>query len=246
MPSHAVGNFSGDEADVVRYRTVNLFAVVALGLGLISPIAFAGPVLWPIPIAAVVAALLALRGIAHSEGHQSGRTLAIVGLLLGTFFCAAPPAWEIGRQSILIHRGQVFSDAWIELLKQENGGLEAAHQLTLSPKKRSVSTGPALLRYYECRPDLHKQLDDFFTTPTAKKLQQAARHGTIQFARTIATGPAPQGDAIHQTYHLTYSAQQQDQHATLHIVLLRHKPTQDSPQATWQILRIFEVTPSGQ
>lgn len=70
------------------YVAVNPLAVVAALLGLASGLAFASSLLLVIPIVGIVFALVAIRQIADSNGTQTGRGLAIVGLAL-CLLCAA-------------------------------------------------------------------------------------------------------------------------------------------------------------
>ena len=74
--STTAGVGSGD------YVAVNGTSIVALLLGVGSWLTLMNPVLLFIPIAAVVCAILAIRQIGESNGTQTGRPLAILGLLL--------------------------------------------------------------------------------------------------------------------------------------------------------------------
>ena len=64
------------------YVAVNQTAIVAALLGLASALSFFGTLLLVIPIVGVIFALVAMRQIRESSGTQTGKLLAIVGLLL--------------------------------------------------------------------------------------------------------------------------------------------------------------------
>jgi len=71
-----------------EYVAVNPLAVVAALLGVASGLAFFGWLLMVIPIAGIIFAIVAIRQIADSNGTQTGKGLAIVGLAL-CLLCAA-------------------------------------------------------------------------------------------------------------------------------------------------------------
>jgi hypothetical protein len=71
-----------------EYVAVNPLAVVAALLGVASGLSFFGWLLMVIPIAGIIFAIVAIRQIADSNGTQTGRGLAIVGLAL-CLLCAA-------------------------------------------------------------------------------------------------------------------------------------------------------------
>jgi hypothetical protein len=64
------------------YVAVNQTAIVAALLGLASALSFFGNLLLVIPVVGVIFAIVAIRQIRDSSGTQTGKLLAIVGLLL--------------------------------------------------------------------------------------------------------------------------------------------------------------------
>jgi hypothetical protein len=75
--SRTAGLGSGD------YVAINNTAILALILGALSILALLFDVMLLVALAAVVCGILALTQIRSSNGTQSGRTFAIVGMLLG-------------------------------------------------------------------------------------------------------------------------------------------------------------------
>jgi hypothetical protein len=82
----------------VDYVAVNHTAIAAVLLGLLSLISFFGYLLLVIPIVGVVFAVIALRQISASNGTQTGRGLALLGLALSVVFGGA----AIGREAIAV------------------------------------------------------------------------------------------------------------------------------------------------
>lgn len=64
------------------YVAVNLPSVFAVILGLVSALAILDPIWLIVPVAGVICAILALRQIGNSNGTQTGRSFAWLGMLL--------------------------------------------------------------------------------------------------------------------------------------------------------------------
>ncbi|HEY8665580.1 MAG TPA: DUF4190 domain-containing protein, partial [Tepidisphaeraceae bacterium] len=78
------------------YVAINAMSVAAVLLGLASGMALMAPVMLFLPIAGVVAAVIALRQIQSSNGTQGGRSLAWLGLALSILL-----AGVVGTKQIL-------------------------------------------------------------------------------------------------------------------------------------------------
>lgn len=65
-----------------EYVAINLTAVIALVLGLASVLAFFSNVLLVVPAAGIIFGLAALRQVSNSNGTQTGRALAALGVLV--------------------------------------------------------------------------------------------------------------------------------------------------------------------
>ena len=65
-----------------EYVAINIPSILALVLGLASVVAVLNPILLVIPLAAVITALAALRQIRESNGTQTGRGFAWLGIVL--------------------------------------------------------------------------------------------------------------------------------------------------------------------
>ena len=82
------------------YVAVNQTAIAAVLLGLLSAVSFFGFLLLLIPIVAVVFAVVALRQIGQSNGTQTGRGLALLGLALAVVL----GGWAIGQEVLAAAR----------------------------------------------------------------------------------------------------------------------------------------------
>jgi hypothetical protein len=77
-----------------EYVAVNVTSVVAVLFGLASLLAIASPVLLVFPIVGVGLSWIALRQVKHSSGTQTGRGLAILGLVLSGLIVTAIFAYQ--------------------------------------------------------------------------------------------------------------------------------------------------------
>jgi hypothetical protein len=68
------------------YVAVNLIAIVALVLGMLSAMALLDKILLVVPLAGLIFAIVALKQINNSGGTQTGKILAIAGLALCLLF----------------------------------------------------------------------------------------------------------------------------------------------------------------
>ena len=88
--------------DYRQYRTLNSLAVVCLVAGLLSALTFLDWMLAAIPLAGIVAGVLALRAIRSAPDAYTGEHLALIGTLL----CGA--LWAAGWSTLAyVHATEV-------------------------------------------------------------------------------------------------------------------------------------------
>src|SRR5205823_10536831 len=75
-----------DEQSVAHYRSIAPLAVVTLVLGFASALILTTPLLVPVPVAAIVAGVAALRAIRTSGGQRARRVPPIAVLCPPTLF----------------------------------------------------------------------------------------------------------------------------------------------------------------
>jgi hypothetical protein len=113
--------------DDSRYSQVSPAAVVALLLGLASPLAFIGPLFFLVPAAAVGMGLLALSKIGRGGGALSGSTLARIAMALGLGCIAAALVRDSVRDSLVQRQAVEAAQTWVGLLA--DGRIEDAAQM---------------------------------------------------------------------------------------------------------------------
>ncbi len=130
-----------------NYRALSTSAVVALVLGLLSPVAFVAPLMLLVPLMATVVAWWALAKIKGSQGGLSGARLAYGGLVLAVVFGVASVTRVQVRIEILRRQADHTARLWMSLLTQEHAE-EALSLMTtpaifdLSDPDRGVGAAP--------------------------------------------------------------------------------------------------------
>ena len=167
-----------DEKPLAEYRSVSTLAVAAAILGVVSAVILVNPLLAPLPVAALIAALVALRAIANSGGQLVGRIPALVGLCLATFFLGWGFTAHLARQSLLETRAKQAADGWLKLL--QDGKVEQAHQFRLSPAAR-LSSSEALAEHYKSNKEAAEDLQVFKTGSGVRDLMTFGADSEVQF-----------------------------------------------------------------
>jgi hypothetical protein len=182
-----------DEAPLTQYQSVAPLAVVALGVGLASALILVSPLLAPIPVVGIVAAIAALRSIDASQGQLVGRAPAIIGLSLATFFLALGLARHLSRQSVLEQRAREMSDAFVGLLQE--GKTREAHQFRQSAALR-ITAPEAIAEHYEKNADAAKELQGFVSAAPVKDLIARGKQADVQFEQVSSATRDGQNDTL--------------------------------------------------
>ena len=120
-----------DADELVSYRSLSSLAILALVLGLFSPLSLIAPPLFVIPLAGMAVALLAIRNILAQPGILTGMTLAKIALFLCTFCLVVAPVKSAVSASIYKKQADQAAQRWFETIVE--GDLsEALGQLTPS------------------------------------------------------------------------------------------------------------------
>jgi hypothetical protein len=246
-----------ETAELVQYQKVSLLAVVSLVLGILSPTAFAHPLLWIVPLIAAGLAIWSLRVIAASNSALVGRRIAIAALALAMLFGAWAPSRHYSRQVVLSRHGQQFVQHWVELVR--NGRLYEAYELHLPPEQRH--SGQSLEDIYEDRDadssapsndheailvddrSMRRDFRRFFADSPLPSIMDARQQGTLQFSGTesLSHNASSRSDEIVFLY--TYTAKDQPA-LPLRISLTRSFPAA-STDAQWSLKRIEVERPGG-
>ena len=156
LPSESV---NGDESD---YRRVNPWALASFVVGLLSVLAFIGPLLWIVPAAAIAFGMLALRAIHAQPESFTGRKLALTGMAIATILLSSILAHSYAHNKMITAHGRVFGERWMRMLGEKR--FAEAYQLRQSHQNRP-SEGTNLSDLYMSGP-----IKEFFETFTREEV----------------------------------------------------------------------------
>lgn len=191
------------EADLASYRQLSRLAVLGLVLGVAGSLAIAFLHLWLLPAIGAVVSAVAVWRITASPDLFSGRRLAIIGLFLSLFFCAAALSTTFSRQWWLRHDARQVAELWFSLLAA--GEPEKAHQLELDPHNRQ-SLRSNLWEFYRNTPGDAAALRRFVDDPLVHLLLALGDWATVRYWGTEddLVDRSAEAEYIVQIYSVTY------------------------------------------
>jgi hypothetical protein len=229
-----------DEQPVAHYRSIAPLAIVAVLLGLASALILTTPLLAPIPVAAIVVGITALRAIRTSAGQLAGQAPAIAGLCLATFFLGLGLSHHLARQTALEQRAREMADIFLGLL--QDGRWQEAHQFRRTPALR-ITAPEAIKEHYEKNAEAAKELQGFVSSMSIKDLVNRGREADVRFENVHSASRDGQSDML----VLKYSYQPPDaasdrKYLWVHI---NRKYDESTKRHEWDIGGIQTTPPMG-
>ncbi|HUE69551.1 MAG TPA: hypothetical protein VMP01_01575 [Pirellulaceae bacterium] len=217
------------------YRPLSLSALVSLLLGLASAVVLINPVFAMVPLAAIVLAVIALRGIATASGGLSGRRLAVAGLCLAALFLGWGLAKHFHHQAHLSVRAREFADDWLRVLSA--GDLPRAFQLHVRRESRQDphSIRPRMTMT-QGEPDF--EMTEFFDDPALEVFLAAGPNVRYRFEEVVLQTQ----DGLSDRVVLKYTFESDSGRLPLWITVRRTFGNSDR-QADWEIYSARHVPP---
>jgi hypothetical protein len=184
MELDSTAEYQDLETEEGSYRSVSLMAVLALVLGLLSPLAFAHALLWTVPIVGAALAVAAIARIDRSSGELVGRKAAVAGLALALIAGMGAVTYTIARPLWLARRADQLAQRFLDLLAA--GEAREAHQLWARPQFRFLPGGN-LEELYAEHPQAQKDYESFVERPNIKDLLALGREAQIEHEKTRHT-----------------------------------------------------------
>ena len=126
--------------ELENYRSLSSLSVLALCVGMASPLALAAPIWAAVPVAAIALAGLALAKIHYSGEALTGSLLAKIALILGVVFLLAPVTHGYVRETSTIGQAREVAERWLNAITSqewnEAGGMvipSKLYQITPRP-----------------------------------------------------------------------------------------------------------------
>ncbi len=226
------------EDDTIRYRSISRLAVAGLLLGIASPLAILGPLLWLLPALAVAVSGLALASIRRRSEVLGGRGVALIGLALAILFGTVTLSHTIGFSYFLRRDASTIGTAMFDYLS--NNEPHKAHALTLAPQQRQPLDS-RLWEYYHNTEHARKGLQEFVEQPVVRTLLALGPQATVRPLGTEYQGTTSGGEStLSQIYAVTYD-DGGPQTFFVQVVVKRLRGSQDGSTG-WQI-EVVQVSP---
>jgi hypothetical protein len=172
------------ESPAVAYHSVSVLAILALVVGLLSPLAFAHELLWALPLAGIALSVAAILRIDRSDGLLGGRAAAVMGLALSLFCGAGAITQAATRRLWLAYRAERMAERFVELLRE--GKSREAHQLWARPQLRLLP-GSDLEELYKANSGAVKDYEGFLEREVIRDLLSLTDEAEVEHLRTRLT-----------------------------------------------------------
>lgn len=214
-----------------EYHALAPAAVGSLVLGLLSPVALVGYLLWIVPALGIGLAFLALRAIGNSRGELVGRGTALTGLALSTLFLGAAPAQVLATRQRLAEAARPMADAYFEFLRQ--GEPQKALQLTVPQMQRRV-LNDLLWNYYAESKENRAELEKFVASPVPRLILEYGEKCQARFYEISSVVPSSESDFVELIYAITYP--DGDTKKSFFVAVKLERRVLQSGEVAWRIL----------
>jgi hypothetical protein len=228
-----------DEQPLAHYRSIAPLAIVAVLLGIVSALILTTPLLAPLPVAALVAGIAALRSIRRSGDQLAGRSVAIAGLCLATFFLGLGFARHLARQATLEERGREMSDVFFRLLEENRP--QQAHQFRVSPALR-ISAPEAIVEHYDKNAEAAKELQGFISSAVIKDVIARGKDADVRFEAVSSATHEGQTDMLILKYSYVPKADGERQSIWVHV---NRRYDETTKQNQWEFGGVQNSLPMG-
>ena len=221
--------FTDEPAELESYRSLSVWAVVAAALGAASPLAMFGVLLWSLPIAAIVAATVALIRIRFGDGAIIGRKAAWAGMGAGVLFLATAAADRVAYRCLVRREARQFTACWFRLLAEDRP--QMAYRLTLSPQYRPPPDDDPW-EFYRQGPRWRQELENYANSPLVRTLLALGPRATVRYYDTVDQSQTEGIDAVDLVYAVTFEEQRKK---TFFAALRLERSTTRSGEVFWRL-----------
>lgn len=213
-----------------EYHAVAPAAVGSLILGLLSPVALVGSLLWIVPALGIGLAALALRSIRNSKGDLAGRGTALIGLGLSMVSIAAAPAQMTFTRQHLAAAARPIVDAYFDFLR--HGEPHKALQLTVPQTQRRV-LNDLLWNHYAETKENREELEKFVASPVPRLILEYGEKCQARFYEINTVVPASDSDRIELVYAVTYPDGESKK--SFFVLVIVERRVLQSGEVSWRI-----------
>jgi hypothetical protein len=223
-----------DPVEITEYRTLSVTALIALLVGLASPLGFGHILLMLIPLIGIVFSILALRQIADSDGALAGRWAAVAGLLLCVAFGVAPFARALVLRTTRTSQAETFGRRWIETVAA--GNTEHAFRLTADSTRRPPPAEPG------SPAPKQTPYESFVDQPMVKSLASAGADAEVRFEGTTGyEAPAFNRVIVRQKYAIVPKSAGGDAKPAEAILTLQRAKLPSEGRLRWLVVSLADA-----
>jgi hypothetical protein len=224
---------------LAQYRSIAPLAVVSVILGIFSALILTTPLLAPLPVAALVVGIAALGSIRRSDEQLAGRSVAIAGVCLATFFLGLGFARHLARQSSLEERGREMADVFFRLLEENRP--QQAHQFRVTPALR-ITAPQAISEHYEKNAEAAKELQGFISSTVIKDVIARGKEADPRFESVSSATHDGQTDTLVLKYSYVPKVDGQRQPIWVHI---NRRYDETTKRNQWEVGGVQNTPPVG-
>ena len=181
---------------------VSSLAVVALVLGVAGQLAFLNPVMWCLPVLALVTSLAAIWRIRQYWPELAGRSIAWTALGLAVFATVGAPTHVFVRDSFAAAEAQRYARVFFEMLAKDEP--QNAFQLTLESEVRQP-LDDRLWEKYQTSSERAKALKEFVDEPAVRSLLALGDRAQVRFYETERHERRTAKELFMNLYSVTYT-----------------------------------------
>ena len=231
-------SFSGVERESMDdYRTVSMFAVASIVLGILSVGSLVHPGVWFVPIIAVCCGVFGLRSI-RKQDNMGGTVPAWAGIVLALVCLSWAFSQYYFSRWVIYAEAQAVSERWFRLVL--DGEDMIAHQAMLHPAQRQ-SAGFSVDEYYRMDEKAREDKDKLFSQPPASEVLAMGQDAEItlvsNLTQDLSAGPAK---IIRQVYRISAPHKK----PVDAMISLTREYRADLGRATWIVAEV--VPPDGE
>ena len=222
------------DVQVTEYRAVSGLALAGLGVGILSPLAMAHPLLWIAPAAGIVLSVAAFRRISRDTRALIGRKAAFAGLTLSVLFGAIAPADWFTYRHLIDREAERFALQWFDFLRQ--GEVLKSYQLQEAPGVRRPLDDRLWEHYLPGSQD-RMLLQDYAGRAEVRSLLALGRKALVRYYDTEGQTRADGADEVKQVYAVTTETMGRKTSYFLRLSMRRY-PDPPTGRAYWKVVNI--------
>ena len=215
----------------LEYRAIEPWSIIALLLGLASPLALIDPLLSLVPALGLLAALVALARIG-GDPLRPGRRMTLLGLGLSAFFVMVPIAHYASAHWLLARQARPLADQFLTFLRERSP--EKAVLLEMVPDQRPPADN-GLWTFFRNDPESQTQLREFLKKPPIRMLLALGDRADIQFYRVNGVAAGSSKALADYWYTITFTDEQDRKKTIVMGLLLERDPVRDESLNPWRV-----------